>query len=58
VYFIKSGRVKVVRDVAFLQPMQRYFKSIGNKVFKEDPLREQVEIDEYGNPIHTNMGAS
>lgn len=29
--------------------MSRYFNSIGNAIFREDPLKERVDIDENGN---------
>ncbi len=36
-YFIKSGKVKVVRDLAFF-PFSKYDNAKSNQIFKDDPL--------------------
>jgi len=38
IYFVKSGKVKIVRDVVFHSPKTRYQNIIGNSVFREDPM--------------------
>ena len=55
-YFVKSGKVKIVRDVVFHSPIARYQNVIGNAVFREDPMKAKGynRFDEYNKPeVHS-----
>jgi CRP-like cAMP-binding protein len=41
IYFIKSGRVKLVRDIAF-HPTHKYESAKSNEIYREDPLRSKI----------------
>lgn len=45
VYFIKSGKVKIVKDVAFYTPLSKYQTCSSNAMFKENPLKKLKPID-------------
>lgn len=43
IYFVKSGKIRIVRDVIFHSPLTRYaINSHSNTIFKEDPLNSRL----------------
>lgn len=42
IYIIKSGRVKIVRDVAFF-PVTKYEQATSNDIYREDPLLQKLD---------------
>jgi len=46
IYFVRKGRIRIVRDVPFLAPISRYYQAKGNGLVKEDPLKRKVPIEE------------
>ena len=43
IYFVKSGKIRIVRDVVFHSPLSKYaVSSHSNAIFKEDPLNSRL----------------
>lgn len=43
IYFVKSGKIRIVRDVIFHSPLSRYSVSQhSNGIFKENPMQSKL----------------
>ncbi len=43
IYFVKSGKIRIVRDVIFHSPLARYaINTHSNDIFKEDPVNSRL----------------